>query len=102
MSDSEDPIDIPEDGGDDLFGDGGDDAPSEAEKNVSEQEQASERGEDEEGDAHARDSDEEAGDVRDKLVAEVPLYRHRIPRSKDGSVSGSREIMHARGLFPPY
>lgn len=88
MSDSEDPIDnIPDDGDDDLFGDEGGDATSDAPQALSDRELASDR-EDNESDVHRREDDEEPREFREKLVVEVPLYRHRIPRSKDGSVSG--------------
>jgi RNA polymerase-associated protein LEO1 len=87
MSDSEDPIDIADEGGDDLFGDeGDDDAMSEIEKAVSDRDVASDR-EDDELDTRRHDDDEEPREFREKLVAEVPLYRHRIPRSKEGGVS---------------
>lgn len=86
MSDSEEPIDIPDEGGDDLFGDEGDDMISEIGDIASDRELGSDR-EDDEANARRRD-DENGGRVfRDRLVTEVPLYRHRIPRSKDGSVS---------------
>jgi RNA polymerase-associated protein LEO1 len=88
MSDSEDPIDIADEGGDDLFGDeGDDDAISDIEKAVSDREPASDR-EDDDLDTRRRDIDEEEPrEFREKLVAEVPLYRHRTPRSKEGGVS---------------
>jgi RNA polymerase-associated protein LEO1 len=85
MSDSEDPIDVPDDGGDDLFGDDDDDAISQKENVLSDRELASDR-EDDGADARGRE-DEEPQEFREQLVAEVPLYRHRIPRSKDGGVS---------------
>ncbi len=89
MSDSEDPIDIADEGGDDLFGDeGDDDALSDIGKAMSDQEPASDR-EDDDQDARRRDDEEEHREFRDKLVTEVPLYRHRTPRSKEGGVSRS-------------
>lgn len=88
MSDSEEPIDIADEGGDDLFGDEGDDALSDIENAVSDREIVSDR-EDDEADAPRRDEDEEPREFREKLVSEVPLYRHRTPRSKDGDVSHS-------------
>ncbi|KAL2130098.1 hypothetical protein VTI74DRAFT_6899 [Chaetomium olivicolor] len=90
MSDSEDPIDIVDEGGDDLFGDGDDDnALSETGNVLSDRDLASER-DDDDLDARRRDEDEEPPEFREKLVAEVPLYRHRIPRSKDGSLHSLR------------
>ncbi|KAH6650820.1 Leo1-like protein-domain-containing protein [Chaetomium tenue] len=85
MSDSEEPIDIADEGGDDLFGDDGDDALSDIENVVSDREIVSDR-EDDEADAPRRDDDEEPREFREKLVSEVPLYRHRTPRSKDGDL----------------
>ncbi|KAL2263892.1 hypothetical protein VTK26DRAFT_4569 [Humicola hyalothermophila] len=90
MSDSEDLVDIPEDAGDDLFGDeGGDDAISEAGNVLSDKDLESEK-EDDDHDAERRDEVEEPRQFREKLVAEVPLYRHRIPRSSDGSLHSLR------------
>lgn len=89
MSESEDPVDIPDDGADDLFGDG-DEAVSDADNAVSDREAASEK-DDDEADARIHDDHDEDDEgprhFREKLVSEVPLYRHRIPRSKDGGVS---------------
>ncbi len=95
MSDSEDPIDLADEGGDDLFGDeDGDDAISEIENLVSDHEAASDK-EENEADTRRRDEDEEPREFREKLVAEVPLYRHRIPRSKEGGVSCARPFVFA-------
>lgn len=97
MSDSEDPIDIPDEGGDDLFGDeGGDDALSEIENAQSDRGLASDR-EDDELETRSLDGEEQLGAGRPKLVADVPLYRHRIPRSRDGSVSSSRKVFPVAG-----
>lgn len=93
MSDSEDPIDVPDEGGDDLFGDEDDDALSDIEKAVSDREIVSDR-EDDEPDARRHDDeDEEPREFREKLIAEVPLYRHRTPRSKDGGVSHRSHVV---------
>ena len=86
MSDSEELVDIPEDGGDDLFGDEGDDAISETGNVLSDRELESEK-EDDDLEVHRRGDDEEPREFREKLISDVPLYRHRIPRSKDGTVS---------------
>jgi RNA polymerase-associated protein LEO1 len=88
MSDSEDPVELPDDGGDDLFGDEeGIDAISEVENGLSDRELASD-GEDENSNRR-RDAvdDDEPTDFREKLISDVPLYRHPIPKSKDDSVS---------------
>lgn len=87
MSDSEDPIDNVDDVGDDLFGDEeGADVISEVENALSDRDLNSDREDEDSGRRGARGS-EEATEFREKLVAEVPLYRHRIPRSHDGTVS---------------
>ncbi|KAJ4297119.1 hypothetical protein N0V88_004037 [Collariella sp. IMI 366227] len=64
-------------------------APSDAGNVLSDRELASDRGDDD-IDARRHDEDEEPAEFREKLVAEVPLYRHRIPRSKDGSLHSLR------------
>ncbi|KAK4151478.1 hypothetical protein C8A00DRAFT_45328 [Chaetomidium leptoderma] len=91
MSDSEDPIDFPDEGGDDLFGDeGGDDALSEIENAVSDRELASDKEDDEQDARRHDDDDDEPREFREKLVVEVPLYRHRTPRSKEGGLHSLR------------
>ncbi|KAL2165220.1 hypothetical protein VTH06DRAFT_516 [Thermothelomyces fergusii] len=93
MSDSEEPVDIADDGADDLFGDG-DEALSDADNAVSGREAAASEKEDEDADARIHDDQDEDDEgprhFREKLVSEVPLYRHRIPRSKDGGLHSLR------------
>ncbi|KAK3942720.1 Leo1-like protein-domain-containing protein [Diplogelasinospora grovesii] len=101
MSDSEELVDIPEDDvagdEDDLFGDGEDgiDALSEiADEEKSDRDVASDREDDDDGGRHdRRGGDDEDGEgeggateFREKLVSDVPMYRHRIPKSTDGSL----------------
>lgn len=87
MSDSEDPIDnLPDvdDGGDDLFGDDDDAAPDNV---LSERDFASDKDDGNEGAQHqTQEDDDEPHEFREKLAAEVPLYRHRIPKSKNGDL----------------
>ncbi|KAK3355047.1 Leo1-like protein-domain-containing protein [Neurospora tetraspora] len=93
MSDSEDHIDnVPDDAGDDLFGDEdvNDDQPlSEiGEDKLSDRDLQSDR-EDEVADRHHDEVDgmeDEEPEFRSKTVADTPLYRHRIPKSGDGSL----------------
>ena len=100
MFDSEDPVDLPDEVGDDLFGDG------DADEQLSEIENVlSDRG---------LDSDKEDDDAQDQRegeeverrpiqykeirVASTSLYRHRIPKSSDGhtvSCARSPRVMHA-------
>ena len=89
MSDSEDPVDLPEEGGDDLFGDGGgddDDVLSQSDKGRSpgDNDALSDHGG---GYGELLEEDYETPQVKNKVVMSIPMYRHRIPRSKDGQVS---------------
>ncbi|CCC11608.1 hypothetical protein SMACR_04593 [Sordaria macrospora] len=93
MSDSEDHIDnVPDDAGDDLFGDEdvNDDQPlSEiGEDKLSDRDLNSDR-EDEVADRHDDEVDgmeDVEPEFRDKTVVDTPLYRHRIPKSGNGSL----------------
>lgn len=92
MSDSEDQIDIVEDGGDDLFGgDDGDDAASQAsERNgrvLSDRDLASEHGDGYDEDDRLQNDEDEDAPVRHINVEKVAMFRHRIPKSKDNQVS---------------
>jgi hypothetical protein len=83
MSDSEDPVDLADDGGDDLFGDDLDEAGSEPGNVLSDKDLAS----DQDDDLEPRDED--GGDqpeVREKVIYGVEMFRHRIPKSKNGTV----------------
>jgi RNA polymerase-associated protein LEO1 len=89
MSDSEDPIDLIDEGGDDdLFGDEGDDNIASPKADArSNDDLASDRG----GEGYGReDDDEEDGDqfreTQEKVVMGVRTYRHRIPKPQDGSL----------------
>ncbi|KAI0021497.1 Leo1-like protein-domain-containing protein [Xylariomycetidae sp. FL0641] len=96
MSDSDEPIDLPDDGGDDLFG-GDIDAP----QSDHEQEQAADRDQEEEQERVLSDkelaSDHEGGEgdmfdgdgdqdqeVIQQTVMDISMFRHRTPRTKDG------------------
>jgi RNA polymerase-associated protein LEO1 len=87
MSDSDDIADLADEGGDDLFGDGDE----ELEDNVISERDLSEHESDREGGyGKTRDYDggeREPAEFREKTVVTVPMYRHRIPKSKDGTVS---------------
>lgn len=87
MSDSEDPIDPLDEGGDDLFGDEGDEPiASPKERVLDDDELAS----DPEGDTYARyrndDDEQPQNETKDRVVMAVQTYRHRIPKPKDGAV----------------
>ncbi len=85
MSDSEDPLDQIDEGGDDLFGDEGDQQ-SPAPRALDDDELAS----DPEDDGHRGQYDDEEDRVqhetREKVVMNVQTYRHRLPSPKDGMV----------------
>jgi RNA polymerase-associated protein LEO1 len=94
MSDSEDQVDIVDDGGDDLFGgDDGDDAASQSqasERNarvLSDRDLASEHGDGYDEDDRLQNDEDEDAPVRHINVEKVAMFRHRIPKSKDNQVS---------------
>ena len=89
MSDSEDPIDVADEGGDDLFGDEDvDEVASVPDNAPSDRDIASDREDYDAGGRTQGDYDDgEEQELADLVVTDVPLYRHRIPKSKDGSVS---------------
>ena len=83
MSDSEDPIDVADEGGDDLFGDDDEDrAPSENERVASDG-----LASDPEDDGHRRnEQDVDDQQVRDKVIMNVQINRHRIPKPQNDKV----------------
>lgn len=91
MSDSEDRADAREDeDGDDLFGDEDDgrENASDRPQILSDAELASEDGEDGEEQARYRDEDgSHYKQVKDKVIMAVQIYRHRIPKPQDKTVS---------------
>ncbi|KAH9998052.1 Leo1-like protein-domain-containing protein [Xylariaceae sp. FL0662B] len=82
MSDSDDPIDLPNEGGADLFGDEDDEAQSEHGRVLSDHDLASEQ---DEGNRLAHDYEDIDGDqeVKVKRIMGVTVHRHRTPRTKD-------------------
>lgn len=91
MSDSEDPLDLVDEGGEDLFGDEGEDeAASPPARVLDDDELASDPGDD--SDARNRDYDDEM--PQERVVAELTTYRHRTPKPKDGMVSAMLSLSH--------
>jgi RNA polymerase-associated protein LEO1 len=93
MSDSEDPIEPIDEGGDDLFGDDDDldinDAVASPKERVLDDDDLAS---DPEGDTYARYRDEDDTRQQDEvtretMVAEVTAYRHSVPKPSDGVVS---------------
>lgn len=85
MSDSEDHVDPIDDAGDDdLFGD--DDDAASAQNILSDRDLASDAEDDRDAGRHARATSQDEAEYKEKTVLNVPLYRHRIPKSQDDSV----------------
>ncbi|KAH7170942.1 Leo1-like protein-domain-containing protein [Dactylonectria macrodidyma] len=87
MSDSEDPIDPLDEGGDDLFGDEGDEeAASPKQRVLDDDELAS----DPEGDSYSRyrnyEDEQPQHETKDRVVMAVQTFRHRVPKPKDGAL----------------
>lgn len=92
MSDSDEPIDPIDEGGDDLFGDEPDDveeAPaSPKERVLDDDDLASDpEGDDQYGRYDRQDDAHDEDEVRERMVVDVTAYRHPIPKPTDGSVS---------------
>jgi RNA polymerase-associated protein LEO1 len=85
MSDSDDPIELPEEVEDDLFGDEEEAVASDAERAVSDNELASDREEVRYG---GQDNEDEDGEqqVKTKVVMGVQMFRHQVPKPQDGLV----------------
>ncbi|KAF9776983.1 hypothetical protein IL306_004768 [Fusarium sp. DS 682] len=87
MSDIEDPIDSVDEGGDDLFGDDGDDDIVPTKEPVHEDDELAS---DPEGDSYARyrndDDDQAQVQTKERAIQNVETYRHRIPKPKDGAL----------------
>jgi hypothetical protein len=106
MSDSEDPIDLIDEGGDDLFGDDGDDDVASPKANLRDDDDlASDR----DADGYGRDEDDDedaqqSRETQERVVMGVRTYRHRIPKPQDGSVSlsfiATRNLGRALLTFP--
>ena len=86
MSDSEDPVDLHEEG-DDLFGDGDEDQSGSPPPQVlSDKDLDSDTGHANAAQAYDSDRDHDAPDHQDKVIAGIQIYRHRMPKTKDGMV----------------
>ncbi|KAI1176207.1 Leo1-like protein-domain-containing protein [Nemania sp. FL0916] len=107
MSDSEDPVDFGEEGGDDLFGDDEPEPRSDRERYLSDNELASDRDVAERDDVdHDEDDDEamQAQQTKDEIVMDIALSRHRLPKMKNGTLQSLRVpnflTFHAREYNP--
>lgn len=102
MSDSEDPLDLADAGGDDLFGD--EEPEPDRERYLSENDLASDRDANEE-DSIDHDADAmETQHTKEEIVMDIPLSRHRMPKLKDGTLQSLRVpnflSFHAREYDP--
>lgn len=86
MSDSEDPLDQIDEGGDDLFGDD-DDAGSPAPRVLDDDDLASDPEDTGERRRYDDDDAQVQHETKEKVVMAVQAYRHRIPKPKDNIVS---------------
>ncbi|KAK7414302.1 hypothetical protein QQX98_006819 [Neonectria punicea] len=87
MSDSEDPIDPLDEGGEDLFGDEGDDeVASTKERVLDDDELASDPEGDNYGQYRNYDDEQPPQETKDRVVSAIQMYRHRIPKPKDGAL----------------
>ncbi|KAL7946375.1 Leo1-like domain-containing protein [Trichoderma barbatum] len=103
MSDSEDPLDAIDEGGDDLFGDEGDEGDaSPAARILDDDDLASDP--EAYGDAEPREYDgsQSRQETKDRIVMAVQAYRHRIPKSSDDSLRVMRVPKFVRFLPEPY
>lgn len=85
MSDSEDPLDLHDEEGDDLFGDEDKDG-SPPPQVLSDRELDSDQDRPMENNNEGYGSDADAPRHQDKVIAAIELFRHRTPKSKDGTV----------------
>ncbi|RWA08328.1 hypothetical protein EKO27_g6781 [Xylaria grammica] len=105
MSDSEEPVDLADEGGDDLFGDDEPEPKSDRERYLSDNELASDK-DAVEHDGIDYDDDEamQTQQTKVEVVLDVPLNRHRMPKIKNGTLQSLRVpnflTFHAREYNP--
>ncbi|KAI0428946.1 Leo1-like protein-domain-containing protein [Xylaria sp. FL1042] len=91
MLDSEDPIDLADEGGDDLFGDEEPEPKSDRERYLSDNELASNK-DATEHDGVDYDDDEamQTEQTKEEIVMDIALSRHRMPKIKNGALQSLR------------
>lgn len=88
MSDSEDPLDAIDEGGDDLFGDEDEDeAGSPAPRVLDDDDLASDPDDDAEPRERHDYGSQQVQETKERVVMAVTTYRHRIPKPQDDTVS---------------
>ncbi|KAM0260391.1 hypothetical protein ACHAQJ_002792 [Trichoderma viride] len=103
MSDSEDPLDAIDEGGDDLFGDEGDEGDASPQGRILDDDDLASDPE-AYGEAEPRDYDgsQPRQETKDRIVMAVQAYRHRIPKPSDDSLRILRVPKFIRFLPEPY
>ncbi|QYT01036.1 hypothetical protein H0G86_008093 [Trichoderma simmonsii] len=103
MSDSEDPLDAIDEGGDDLFGDEGDEGDASPQARILDDDDLASDPE-AYGDAEPREYDgsQSRQETKDRIVMAVQAYRHRIPKPSDDSLRVMRVPKFVRFLPEPY
>ncbi len=87
MSDSEEPVDLADEGGDDLFGDEEPEPKSDRERYLSDNELASDRDAVEHNGADYDDDEAmQTQQTKEEIVLDIELSRHRMPKIKNGTV----------------
>lgn len=88
MSDSEDPLDAIDEGGDDLFGDEGDEGDASPQGRILDDDELASDPE-AYGDAEPREYDgsQSRHETKERVVMAVQAYRHRVPKPSDDAVS---------------
>ncbi|KAL7803549.1 Leo1-like domain-containing protein [Trichoderma aethiopicum] len=103
MSDSEDPLDAIDEGGDDLFGDEGDEGDASPQARILDDDDLAS---DPEGYGEAEQRDYEGSQARhetkDRVVMAVQAYRHRIPKPTDDALRVMRVPKFVKFLPEPY
>ncbi|TGJ85328.1 hypothetical protein E0Z10_g3462 [Xylaria hypoxylon] len=105
MSDSEEPVDFADEGGDDLFGDEEPDHKSDRERYLSDNELASDRdAADHNGVDYDDDEAMQTQQTKEEIVLDISLSRHRMPKLQNGTLQSLRVpnflTFHAREYNP--
>ncbi|KAI1811863.1 Leo1-like protein-domain-containing protein [Poronia punctata] len=90
MSDSEDPVDLADEGGDDLFGDEEPEAQSGRERYLSDTELDRDAAEHDHDDMDQDDSAIQTQQTKEEIVMDVALSRHKMPRTKNGTLQSMK------------
>ncbi|KAK5990674.1 hypothetical protein PT974_08943 [Cladobotryum mycophilum] len=87
MSDSEDPLDAIDEGGDDLFGDEGDEEAASPQARILDDDDLASDPDDDGDTRHRYEEDTQTQhETKERVVMAVQTYRHRIPKPADGTL----------------